>query len=170
MKRFHLFSTMVLLVGAIGGFPVMAAAEQVFTRLTGFQEAPPAATNASGDFLARINNNEQSIDYTLTYQNLGSNVRMAQVHLGQPGVNGGVSVWLCTTPNAPVQAPVDTPMCPQSGVVTRTIEPADVVGPGNQGLEPEDMAELIQAIRAGVTYANVHTQNFPDGEIRGQIQ
>jgi len=30
--------------------------------------------------------------------------------------------------------------------------------------------EFIAAMRAGVTYANVHTSQFPGGEIRGQIE
>ena len=32
------------------------------------------------------------------------------------------------------------------------------------------MAELIRAMRAGATYANVHTERFGGGEIRGQIR
>jgi hypothetical protein len=38
-----------------------------------------------------------------------------------------------------------------------------------QGLEPGEFDELVDAIRAGVTYVNVHTTKFPGGEIRGQI-
>ena len=33
-----------------------------------------------------------------------------------------------------------------------------------------EFAELVKAIRAGLTYANVHTSKFPGGEIRGQIK
>ena len=35
---------------------------------------------------------------------------------------------------------------------------------------PEEFAEIIKAIRAGLTYANVHSSNFTGGEIRGQIK
>ena len=40
----------------------------------------------------------------------------------------------------------------------------------NQGLNTGALAELIRAIRDGVTYANVHSTMFPGGEIRGQIK
>ncbi len=38
--------------------------------------------------------------------------------------------------------------------------------PGHRG---EQFGELVQAMRAGVTYANIHTTTFGGGEIRGQI-
>jgi hypothetical protein len=64
----------------------------------------------------------------------------------------------------------DKPPCPpQSGTIVGTIDPADVIGPANQGIAPGEFAELVTAMRAGVTYANVHSSKFPNGEIRGQI-
>lgn len=33
----------------------------------------------------------------------------------------------------------------------------------------ESSTSLVDAIEAGVTYANVHTSKYPMGEIRGQI-
>ena len=53
--------------------------------------------------------------------------------------------------------------------ITGTIRPPDVVGPAGQGIAAGEFGELVRAIRAGVTYANVHTAPFPAGEIRGQI-
>ena len=53
--------------------------------------------------------------------------------------------------------------------ITGTITPADVIGPASQGINPGDWQKLVDAMRAGVTYANVHSQKFPAGEIRGQI-
>jgi hypothetical protein len=34
----------------------------------------------------------------------------------------------------------------------------------------KDFDALVRALRSGLTYANVHTQQSPVGEIRGQIR
>ena len=49
------------------------------------------------------------------------------------------------------------------------IDATDVIGPEAQGIEPGAFAELIAAMRAGHTYANVHSSKWPTGEIRTQI-
>ena len=38
-----------------------------------------------------------------------------------------------------------------------------------QGILAGEFDELVEAIRAGATYANVHSTEFPPGEIRDQI-
>jgi hypothetical protein len=53
--------------------------------------------------------------------------------------------------------------------VNGTLTPADVIGPAGQGISSEEFAELLRAIRAGATYANVHSTSFVGGEIRGQV-
>ena len=58
---------------------------------------------------------------------------------------------------------------PHSGTITGTIVPADVIGPAGQGIKPGEYAELLRAIRAGATYANVHSSLYPGGEIRAQL-
>ena len=85
----------------------------------------------------------------------------AHIHFGQRSVNGGVAASLCGGGGKPA--------CPQSGTVTGTVVPADVVGPAGQGIAAGEFDELVAAIRAGRTYANVHSTKFPPGEIRGQI-
>ena len=54
--------------------------------------------------------------------------------------------------------------------MTGTILPSDVVGPAGQGIAAGEFAELVRAIRNGATYANVHSEMFPGGEIRGNIR
>jgi hypothetical protein len=60
-------------------------------------------------------------------------------------------------------------VCPQSGAVARTVAAADILAPGTQGIEAGNFAELAAALRAGHTYANVHSTKWPGGEIRAQI-
>jgi hypothetical protein len=55
-------------------------------------------------------------------------------------------------------------------MVMGTVSAADVVGPTGQGVPAGDFADVVRAIASHVTYANVHSANFPAGEIRGQIR
>lgn len=139
--------------------------------LTGYQEVPSISTAATGEFQAKAGPGPV-IGYTLSYSNI-QNAFAAHIHLGQKGVNGGISAFLC--------GGGDKPACPATGgTLSGTIDAADVIGPSSQGLSPGEIQELIDAMQAGVTYANVHTTDgdatpnegpgdFPGGEIRGRI-
>jgi hypothetical protein len=137
-------------------------------RLSGFEEVPVVSTGARGEFDARLRVSSREISYELSYADLEGDVLQAHIHLGQRGVNGEVSAFLCSNLG---NAPAGTPACPPSpATVKGTIGPAQVVGPTVQGIAPGEFDELARAILAGVTYANVHSSKFPDGEIRGQIE
>jgi hypothetical protein len=45
-----------------------------------------------------------------------------------------------------------------------------VIGPNGQGVAPGEFAEVLNAMRRGVAYVNVHSSRSPGGEIRGQLQ
>jgi CHRD domain len=127
--------------------------------LTGYEEVPSISTVGEGTFRAEVDGS--TIEYKLTYTTETA-ANAAHIHLGQRSVNGGVSAFLC--------GGGDKPPCPGTGgTVSGVIDPTDVIGPDNQGIEPGAMNELLAAMRAGVTYANVHSTRFPGGEIRGQI-
>lgn len=92
----------------------------------------------------------------------------AHIHFGQRGVAGGISAFFCSNLPSP---PPGTQACPPSpGTVTGTIKASDVVGPTSQGIAPGELPELFEAIKAGATYANVHSTKFPSGEIRAQLR
>lgn len=94
-------------------------------------------------------------------------MQAAHLHLGAPGVNGGIIVFLCS--NLP-NPPADVPACPQQGGnVSGTLTAASVVGPADQGIAPGEFQKLIDALNSGAVYANVHTDQFPEGEVRGQL-
>jgi hypothetical protein len=140
--------------------------------LEGFQEVPAVSTVAGGSFRAKVSSAGDSVRWRLRYSGLESPVLMAHVHVGQEAVNGGVSVWLCTTPGAPLVAPAGTPTCPgpTGGTVSGTLTSAGVVGPAGQGIAAGELGELLAAMKAEVAYANVHSTTFPGGEIRGQVE
>ena len=131
-------------------------------RLIGFQETPAVSSTGRGEFTARVRGDE--IDWELTYEGLeGTPTAAAHVHFGQKGIAGGVSFFLCGGGGRP--ACTDT-----SGSFSGTATAADIIGPAGQGIAATEIAELIRAMRAGKTYANVHTGKHPSGEIRGQLR
>jgi len=132
--------------------------------LVGFQEVPAISTVAHGTFQLVIH--EDSITYELTFTGLTAAASAAHIHLGQRSVSGGVAAFLCGGGTKPA-CPAGTS---DQATVTGTIVASDVIGPASQGMAPGQFAELVHAIRSGVTYANVHNAVFGAGEIRGQIR
>jgi hypothetical protein len=132
--------------------------------LSGFQETPLTfSTPGTGRFTARIDEDDQTIDYKLSYEGLEAPAIAAHIHIGARATSGGVIAFLCSGGNKPV--------CPPAGgTVTGTITPADVIGPVGQGIAPGEFAEVVRAIRNGAVYANVHSTLRTGGEIRGQLR
>lgn len=147
---------------AVAGIVAANDKSRFKTTLTGYEETPAVSSAGSGEFTATVDEENQTIHYTLTFANLNSGVLFAHVHFGQRGVAGGVAAFLCGGGSKP--AP-----CVPGTTITGTITPADVIGPTGQGIAPGEWDELVAAIRAGVAYANVHSMTQPAGEIRGQI-
>jgi len=147
-----------------------AAGLRARARLVGFQEVPAISTPGGGRFEAELSADGQTLTWMLTYADLKGNagetgaVTGAHLHLGQRGVAGGVAIHFCGGGNG-------TGACPAPPAsLTGTATADNVVGPAGQGLDAGHLADLIAAMRAGVTYVNVHTTRFPTGEIRGQLR
>ena len=137
-------------------------------RLSGYQEAPTTlSTEGFGFIRVKIDERNETLRYTLRYDDLEGAVTQAHIHFGAVALTGGISVWLCGNP--PLTPPPGTPTCPESGTVSGTLDAADVVGPTTAGIEAGAFDELIDAIEAGKAYANVHSELYQPGEIRGQL-
>lgn len=141
--------------------------------MSGYQEVPSVSSTGSATFTADVAKDGQSIAWQLSYGGLESNVLQSHIHFGQRSVNGGISVFLCTNLG---NGPAGTQACPQSGTISGTITPADVspniaatAGARTQGINTGEWDELMRAIDSGKTYANIHTQLEPGGEIRAQL-
>jgi hypothetical protein len=166
MKKLAIMTVLSVVLTA----PIAARAEHIQATLIGYEEVPVVSTVASGEFVGRINRDDQSIDYVLTYSGLQGTVTQSHIHVAQMSVNGSIVIWLCQTATNP--GPAGTPTCtPGSGTFTGTITAANVVAgaTASQQLAAGELAEVIAAMRAGAAYANVHTNLSPGGEIRGQI-
>ncbi|MET1163251.1 MAG: CHRD domain-containing protein [Pseudoxanthomonas sp.] len=146
--------------------PVVSKAQNISIPLRSFEEVPSVSSGARGMFRARIE--KGAITYRLSYEGLQGDVRQAHIHLGQTGVNGGVSVFLCQTTFNPDPTGL-APTCPASGQVAGMLLPANIIGPSGQGITAGEFDELLAAMRKGVAYVNVHSTLFPAGEIRGQL-
>jgi hypothetical protein len=142
--------------------------------LTGYQEVPAVSTGASARFRAEVSKGGDSIDWTLSYSGLEGTAQQSHIHFGNVGVNGGISVFLCTNLG---NGPAGTQACPQSGTISGTITAADVspnipatAAARTQGINTGEFDELARAIDAGSAYANVHSSTWPGGEIRAQLK
>jgi hypothetical protein len=160
----------VLALLGVGSYAVAGAGKKVFKEdLRSLEEVPVVSTPAVGSFDAAIAPDDQSIDYTLTYAGVASGVLQAHIHFGPPNNTGGISIWLCSNLASP-PTPAGVQACPvNGGTVSGTITAANVVGPAAQGIAAGELAEIIAAMRDGKTYANVHSNTFPAGEIRAQL-
>ena len=151
-----------------------ASAEQVRSeRLLGGNENPPIISDGSGSFRARLR--EDRISFRLRYDvaSDGSDVLQAHLHISNPGTNGGIVAFLCSNVEMP---PPTQPDCPDSpGEVSGDIFAEDVLPLPPPPDEPviigaEDLEGLKRLIRQGSVYANVHTDDHPGGEVRGQVE
>ena len=140
------------------------------------EEVPLVSSVARGTFKATIDEDNQVITYELSYEGLEAAPTQAHIHVGQRNVNGGVSVFLCGngTNVPPANFPQPQACPPAPATITGEIRPANIVGPGGQGIAPSvggvnEFAELVAVLRNGDTYANVHSAKFPGGEVRGQV-
>jgi hypothetical protein len=137
-------------------------------RLLGENENPPRDTPAHGRAVFHVSDDGQSVSYILVVNDI-TNVRQSHIHLGPAGVNGPIVVFLY----GPVPAgggPID------GQIASGTFTSANFIN----NLAGHPMSDLLDAMRSGNAYVNVHTDDgvppantgpgdFPGGEIRGQL-
>jgi hypothetical protein len=126
-------------------------------KLSGRQEVPPVVTDAFGSAELEFSRNFKELHFKLVVNDL-QGFTQAHIHLGIKGENGPVVAFLF----GPVMPGIDV----EKKVIKGTLTRLDLVGP----LSGLPLSELAKHINAGNAYINAHTEDFPDGEIRGQIK
>jgi len=130
------------------------------THTTGGEEVPSNDSRAQGQAIFQLSHDGTELSYRLIVANI-QNVTMAHIHRAPAGVNGPVVVWLYP-PAPPAQL---IPGRSQGTLATGVITAGNLVGQ----LAGATVADLVAEIQAGNAYVNIHTSQFPPGEIRGQI-
>ncbi len=143
------------LVLATGINPTVVFANHEFAaNLTGQEEVPSVDTQAMGEAIfVPIQPRNETIDFYVNTTGIQA-VTQAHIHSGSPGENGPIVVTLFTL--NPVQNDVS---------INGSIAANNLEGP----MQGKTVAELIDAIKNNTTYVNVHTEQNPNGEIRGQL-
>lgn len=136
------------------GFNNSALGQETFSAdLSGGDEVPPVDTNATG--VATFQSNVNTLTYQLGVADL-ANITAAHIHRGEDGENGKVVVNLYNS----------TAGQQQNGLLSQgTISASDLKGP----LKGHPLSDLIDIMSNDTAYVNVHTMDFPLGEIRGQV-
>ncbi len=157
------------------GVGANAGATEFHATYSGFEEV--GALNAeTGAILSNgkatldldLNRQARTLTFKLTFSGLSSPVTQSHIHFGKRHVPGGVIVFFCTNLN---NGPAGTQACPAGGgTVTGTITAGNVIADPGQNVPAGDFDALVAALDSDTAYGNVHTTNFPAGEIRGQIR
>lgn len=142
----------------------------------------PADSHAQGQAIFQIATDKLSFDYKLIASNI-ENITQAHIHCGAAGVNGPIIVWLYPSPTATTALPGGGGR--HDGVLAEgTVTAPDVRPVPSSPQCPGGVAtfaDVLEKIRTGNAYVNVHTNDgvapantgpgdFPGGEIRGQIR
>jgi hypothetical protein len=153
----------VIGTGAIINFSTLVFAtaggteQQLTAKLFGDMEVPPVETNATGLAEFRPILNENTITYTLNVTDI-DNVTAAHIHSGKHDQNGPIIVTLFKS-NTPTPKMV-------SGLLSEgDITASDLKGP----IAGKQLSDLLSSMHSMDVYVNIHTTQYPNGEIRGQI-
>lgn len=155
-------SALILALVALTGMAAIAVAAPAPTQtfsahLSGRNETPPVDTSGQGQFSARLSKDGTKLFFRLNVANL-KNITAAHLHMAPKGQDGDVVVTLYNGPTKTVR---------QRALLAKgTITAAELSGP----LAGETLKDLVDAMKAGNVYVNVHTTENPDGAIRGQVR
>ena len=157
-------TALMLLVPAAYAIPVTFVGN-----LTGANEVPPVPSSATGLATVVLDAAAQTLQINATFSGLTSNTNAAHIHCCAPlGTNAGVATTVPAFPGFPLGGTSGSFTSAVFDLTQPTIyNPAFVTLQG--GLTQAEAA-LIAGILNGTTYLNIHTVNFPGGEIRGQLE
>lgn len=151
-------------------FSAVARADQLVftTTLTGSQEVPPSGSAGIGSALVTLDTATNLLTVNVSFAGLGSPTIASHIHCCTlPGTNAMVATAVPTFPGFPLGVTTGTYLMTFDLTVASTYNPAFITAHG--GTVAGAMAAFIAGLNSGQTYLNIHTSQFPGGEIRGQL-
>ena len=134
--------------------------------LRGDQSVPAVQTDADGEVDLEYDRDDGELEYEIELEDI-EDVTQAHIHLGGPNENGPVVVTLLRFTENVDGSGDGVPFTPDDDFEEEgTITADDVIA--RDGFDGS-LDALIDAMRQGNAYINVHTVANPSGEIRGQI-
>jgi hypothetical protein len=130
---------------------VVAQEQKFAATLSGQEEVPPTNSQATG--MADFTITGENAEYSVNASNI-QGVTAGHIHSGGQGENGPIVVTLFKN---------DSPTNEVSETGSITVDKLE--GP----LAGKQLTDLVTAMRNGEIYVNIHTEQNPNGEIRGQI-
>lgn len=146
----------------LAAFSTSACSEQeqemYVAELRGSNEVPANSSTATGRVVFLVSKDGSYAEYSIEQRGLSGGIRGGHFHRGAAGTNGSVVLsFFFNADGSPNNAPTPgTTDLELRGAIARTVTQAQ-------------LAPILADLRAGNIYANIHTPNFPGGEIRGQM-
>ncbi len=162
-----------LLAGTLLFAAVPYSQATVFTfrvNLLGANEVPPTGSPGTGTANVGLDTGAQTLHVQVTFSGLTSPTTASHIHCCLPspfasGVNVGVATTTPTFAGFPLGVTSGTFDSTLDLTLAGSYNPAFVTAEGGTVAGAE--AALIAGLLAGETYLNIHTVQFPGGEIRG---
>jgi hypothetical protein len=149
-----------VVVNLIAAQMVSSQTERFSASLSGGNEVPPINSAGIGNFRMTIRPEAINFSFLPTCHRRSACPTCICTQQSRRWRN----IFLCGEGNQPA-CPATT-----SGTIAGTITAANVTGPTGQGIAAGALDSALEAVRDGLSYANMHTRNFPGGEIRGNVQ
>src|SRR5215216_3468567 len=163
--------TLIGLVVTVLTLSAVTKADQLVftTTLTGAQEVPPSGSPGIGSALVTLDTVTNLLTVNVSFAGLGSPTVASHIHCcAGPGVIAMVATAVPTFPGFPLGVTTGTYLQTFDLTLASTYNPAFITAHG--GTVAGAQAAFIAGLTSGQTYFNIHTSQFPGGEIRGQLQ
>jgi hypothetical protein len=156
--------TLLLFTGAAKADVVVLTAT-----LTGAQEVPPSGSPGIGSALVTVDTVTNLMTVNVSFAGLLSPTVASHIHCcTAPGTNAMVATAVPTFPGFPLGVTTGTYLMTFDLTLASTYNPAFITAHG--GTVAGAQAAFLAGLASGQTYLNIHTSQFPGGEIRGQLQ